>query len=106
MAYILTFLTLLLSAVPCCQKEDHCDESEHEVSQSIMSSGDDCPESDGPCSPFYACGSCPGCIGTEFVKTDEIPSLIPRIQISNMCLESESKSLPQKLLRPPIPEFS
>ncbi|WP_418887611.1 DUF6660 family protein [Leeuwenhoekiella marinoflava] len=54
---ILAFLTLSLSAVPCCSTlvEDHPD---HQICET-SSDCDDVP-CDEPCSPFYSCGSCAG----------------------------------------------
>ncbi|MEH6408119.1 MAG: hypothetical protein V7767_12640 [Leeuwenhoekiella sp.] len=54
---LLSFLTLFLSAVPCCSKTAE-DRAEHQTCEE-SSDCDDIP-CEGPCSPFYTCGSCTG----------------------------------------------
>ena len=102
----MAFLTLLLSAMPCCVPEEHRAEAIHQASQAPEQSGEDCPESEGPCSPFYACGTCPGCVETAELTWGEIPAMVPKICISDFYLDSYSNILPLRLLRPPISEFS
>lgn len=57
---VLSLLTIFLSSYPCCQETvscsntttvNHCDDDGSEE----QSEGDSTP-----CSPFYACGRCPG----------------------------------------------
>lgn len=99
-------MTLYLSAVPCCQLEDPCDEPDHEVTETSSKSGADCPDSEEPCSPFYVCGACPGCIETAVLEWGDIPIPVPRSRIVVVHPEPLARSWVQKLLRPPIAEFS
>lgn len=106
LAYILALMTLVLSAAPCCMLEDHPDSIWQESPESASAPGEDCPESKGPCSPFYACGACPGCIEAAANEWAMVAHPTTRMQISILQPESEPKSLVRRLFRPPIAEFS
>ncbi len=61
-AIILAMATLALSSYPCCQETadasmEHSGQDHHETP---------C-DTDSPCSPFYACGRCPG-FTVEYVQ--------------------------------------
>lgn len=62
-ACLFACLTLLLSAVPCCTEVDACAEGPEPITAGHTDGAcDEVPEGEGPCSPFYTCGACPGCV--------------------------------------------
>lgn len=75
-AIILTMATLALSSYPCCQEAaepsvEHC-EQDHQKAPC---------DNDSPCSPFYACGRCPGFtvdyVQIHFLSLDTVQELPP-----------------------------
>lgn len=59
LAVILSFLTLFLSSYPCCQEADSCADV-FLIGESDEGADESPHENEAPCSPFYACGRCPG----------------------------------------------
>lgn len=100
-AVILSTLTLLLSSYPCCQEGSSCSG----ISAVVEHCDDDGPQEaphgkDAPCSPFYACGRCPGF--TILYETLEFGSLVPEPQTQPIpYLELLPKEVYFHSLKPP-----
>ena len=103
-ACLFACLTLLMSAVPCCTEGDACAEG-----PGLLTTGhaegpcDEVPEGEGPCSPFYACGSCPGCVAPQAMEpvVSETPDARQLIADRHPNLFQSPPG--HRLLRPPIP---
>lgn len=71
MACLFACLTLLMSAVPCCTEGDGCAETPApETAGHTDAPCGEVPDGEGPCSPFYACGSCPGCVVPQAIEPE------------------------------------
>ncbi len=68
----LVFLIAWLSIVPCCEAEGHEEEVVETCPGKSQTEGEECP-SELPCSPFYNCGTCVGCISPKDFLLDLQP---------------------------------
>ncbi len=57
---ILSLLTIFLSSYPCCQETGSCSDISTMELCGDKDSGEHSQGEETPCSPFYACGRCPG----------------------------------------------
>ncbi len=60
LAFLLAFMTLILSVTPCCVGESHCVEEMAIECTEHSDAEQDTPHPNPPCSPYYACGNCLG----------------------------------------------
>ncbi|WP_143155989.1 hypothetical protein [Cyclobacterium lianum] len=62
--FLLVILVAWLSVVPCCEAVHHC-AYEGEACTDVSYSNEEGCTDELPCSPFYTCGTCTGCISPK-----------------------------------------
>lgn len=105
MAILLTMLILTMSGIPCCSSEMLCEDAGIVISDNPVDSHDEDPHPEGPCSPFYTCGTCPGVVQTsEFVFQPAVELPI-RVRMNTFQEDTCPEPITFRLLRPPILGF-
>ena len=102
LAFLLAFMTLTLSVMPCCVGESQCMEEMTIECAEHSGADQDTPHPDSPSSPFYACGNCLGFVyqpGSSFM-----PSFLFSTEqdFNSFYVESLSGSHLHPLKKPPI----
>ncbi len=57
------------SIVPCCDAANHKEAEVDRCTGESQTAGEECPD-ELPCSPFYSCGACAGCISPKTLLLD------------------------------------
>ena len=61
LAFLLSFVVLWMSVVPCCEAQSHAEIFDTDCASTHQDPCQD-GEAELPCSPFFTCGACVGCL--------------------------------------------
>ncbi len=86
--------------MPCCAKEEYCDEEVHSCTEEKSQASED-ESGDVPCSPFYSCGACTGFNVIAFQLVKKPFHIEKTLKFHSKYHPGASEPYPLSLLKPP-----